>query len=154
MPEQIVLTGRNLWIVDKKPQTFENISYENGVLSIGKEQIQLSKDVYAALFCEELRNITLIVQQGEIHQMTMVLESKESFDRTFDFVKGLCPELEFSEQGRKINGYAASLVEKLREGVTVTIIDTKDNVKEIFCPDCGMQCDPNIPYCLECGASV
>ena len=86
MPEQIVLTGRNLWIVDKKPQTFENISYENGVLSIGKEQIQLSKDVYAALFCEELRNITLIVQQGEIHQMTMVLESKESFDNTDSFL--------------------------------------------------------------------
>ena len=154
MPEQLVLSGRNLWIVDKKPQTFENITCEDGVLWIGKEQIQLAKEVYAALFCEELRNITFIIQRDEIHHMTMVLETKESFDKVFNFIKAVCPTLEFSEQGRKINGYAASLVEKLREGITVTIIDTKDNVKEIFCPDCGMQCDPNIPYCLECGASI
>ena len=154
MSEHIILSGRNLWIVDKKPQTFENITYKDGNLLIGKEQIQLSKDIYAALFSKELRNITFIVQQDVIHQMTMVLETKESFDKTFDFIKSVCQTLEFSEQGRKINGYATSLVEKLREGVTVTIIDTKENVKEIFCPDCGMQCDPNIPYCLECGASV
>ena len=69
------------------------------------------------------------------------------------FVKEVFPMLEFSEQGKKINGYASSLVEKLEAGITVTIIETKD-VKEIFCPECGMQCDSNIPYCLECGASV
>ena len=153
MPNQLVLTGRNLWIVDKKPHTVSDISYQGGVLFIGKEQIQ-EKEIYAALFCAELRNITWIIQGESIHQMTLVLDNVEVYEQVMSFVRDVCPGLEFSEQGRKINGYAASLVEKLKEGVTVTIIDTKDNVKEIFCPECGMQCDPNIPYCLECGASV
>ena len=153
MPEQLVLTGRNLWIVDKKPQTITDIKYEDGMLQAGAERFAV-KEIYAALFCEELRNLTFIVQGKEIRQMTLVLETAELFEQVKNFIKNACPSLEFSEQGKKINGYASSLVEKLKEGVTVTIIDTKDNVKEIFCPECGMQCDPNIPYCLECGASI
>lgn len=153
MPKQLVLTGRNLWIVDKKPQTISGICFQNDVLCIGKEQIQVEKDIYAALYCTELRNITFIVQNNEVHQMTLVLESAELFDQVMSFFRTTCIAIEFSEQGKKINGYASSLVEKLEAGITVTIIETKD-VKEIFCPECGMQCDPNIPYCLECGASV
>ena len=154
MSKQLVLTGRNLWIVDKKPQTLADISYSEGILFVGKEQIHLEKEVYAALFCEELRNLTFIIQRQEIHQMTLVLETAQLFEEVVNFMKEMCPSLELSEQGKKINGYASSLVEKLKEGIVVTIIETKDNVKEVFCPECGMQCDPNIPYCLECGASV
>lgn len=146
------LQGRNLWIVDKKPQALSDICYSGDKLYIGKESFTL-KEVYAALFCTELRNITFITQNDKVHQMTLVLETAELFESVFQYLKNNCPELEFNEQGKKINGYAASLVEKLEEGITVTIIETKD-VKEIFCPECGMQCDPNIPYCLECGASV
>lgn len=153
MPKQLVLTGRNLWIVDKKPQTVSDICFQNEVLCIGKEQIQVKKNVYAALYCTELRNITFIVQNDKVHHMTLVLESAELFEKVMDFLRTNCKAIEFSEQGKKINGYASSLIEKLEEGITVTIIETKD-VKEIFCPECGMQCDPNIPYCLECGASV
>ena len=148
----MVLSGRNLWIVDKKAQTLSEINYSDKQFQMGTVQFKAS-EVYAALYCKELRNITLIVQNNEIHQMTLVLETAELFENVMGFVRTVCPELEFSEQGKKINGYATSLVEKLKEGVTVTIIETKD-VKEIFCPECGMQCDPNIPYCLECGASV
>lgn len=149
---EISLSGRNLWIVDKKPQALSIIGYIEDTFMIGKEQIK-GTEIYAALYCEELRNITWIVQNDKIHQMTLVLENAELFNTVFEFFKKNCPELEFSEQGKKINGYAASLVEKLKEGITVTIIETKD-VKEIYCPECGMQCDPNIPYCLECGAAV
>lgn len=148
----LVLSGRNLWIVDKKPQTILEIKYSNGMLQLGAEDFAV-KDVYAALYCAELRNITFIVQNENIHQMTLVLETAELFEKVMNFIKTSCSELEFSEQGKKINGYASALVEKLKEGITVTIIDTKDT-KEVFCPECGMQCDPNIPYCLECGASV
>lgn len=148
------LSGRNLWIVDKKPQALSDIEYTEGVLCIGQEQIQANREVYAALYCTELRNITFIVQNEKIHQMTMVLDTNENFEAVFQFIKNACPKLEFSEQGKRINGYASSLVEKLEEGITVTIIETKDNEKLIFCSECGMQCDPNIPYCLECGASV
>lgn len=148
----LVLSGRNLWIVDKKPQTITDIKYEDGVIQLGGVSFA-AKDIYAALYCTELRNITFIIQKNEIHQMTLVLENAELFESVMSFLKTACQELEFSEQGKKINGYASSLVEKLEAGITVTIIETKD-VKEIFCPECGMQCDPNIPYCLECGASV
>ncbi len=146
------VSGRNLWIVDKKPQALSDICYSDDKLQIGKESFSL-KEVYAALFCKELRNITFVIQNDKIHQMTLVLETAELFEKVFQYLKDNCPNLEFNEQGKKINGYASSLVEKLEEGITVTIIETKD-VKEIFCPECGMQCDPNIPYCLECGASV
>ena len=146
------ISGKNLWIVDKKPQALSDIWYSDDKFHIGKESFSL-KEVYAALFCEELRNITFIIQNEKIHQMTLVLETVELFEKVFQYIKDNCPSLEFSEQGKKINGYASSLVEKLEEGITVTIIETKD-VKEIFCPECGMQCDPNIPYCLECGAAV
>lgn len=148
----LLITGKNLWIVDKKPQDVSEINYAEGVLFIGKEQIRI-KEIYAALYCKEIRNITFIVQNAEIHRMTLVLETNELFEHVFAYIKENCEELSFSEQGKKINGYAASLVEKLEEGITVTIIETKE-AKEIFCPECGMQCDPNIPYCLECGASV
>jgi hypothetical protein len=149
----LVLSGRNLWIVDKKPQTITDIKYEDGVIQLGGVSFA-AKDIYAALYCTELRNITFIIQKNEIHQMTLVLDTKEMYERVMSLVKEAFPMLELSEQGKKINGYASSLVEKLKEGIQVTIIDTKDKVKEIYCPECGMQCDPNIPYCLECGASI
>lgn len=148
----MVLSGRNLWIVDKKPQVLSEINYTDGKFQMGTMSFNAS-EVYAALYCIELRNVTFIVQNDSIHQMTLVLETAELFENVMSFLRTVCPELEFNEQGKKINGYASSLVEKLKEGITVTIIETKD-VKEIFCPECGMQCDPNIPYCLECGASV
>ena len=149
---ELLLSGRNLWIVDKKPQALINIDCSGGELRIGAECFKVN-DVYAALFCKELRNITFVIQNDKVHQMSLVLETAELFEKVFQYLKDNCPNLEFSEQGKKINGYASSLVEKLEEGITVTIIETKD-VKEIFCPECGMQCDPNIPYCLECGAAV
>lgn len=149
----LVLSGRNLWIVDKKPQTITDITCDHGTLKIGGVSFA-AKDIYAALYCTELRNITFIIQNDEIQQMTLVLETIEMYEAAMRFMKDVFPMVEFSEQGKKINGYASSLVEKLKEGIQVTIIDTKDKVKEIYCPDCGMQCDPNIPYCLECGASI
>ena len=124
------LQGRNLWIVDKKPQALSDINYSGHKLYIGKESFAM-REVYAALFCTELRNITFITQNDKVHQMTLVLETAELFESVFQYLKNNCPELEFNEQGKKINGYAASLVEKLEEGITVTIIETKD-VKEIF----------------------
>ena len=148
----MVLSGRNLWIVDKKPQALTDMDCSDNVIQIGAVRFCVN-EVYAALYCTELRNMTFIVQNDKIHQMTLVLETAELFEQVMSFMKTACTSLEFSEQGKKINGYASSLVEKLEEGITVTIIETKD-VKEIFCPECGMQCDPNIPYCLECGASV
>jgi len=62
--------------------------------------------------------------------------------------------VEFSEQNKKINGYASALVEKMRDGIELTIVDSTDTVKVPICPECGMQCDPSIPYCMECGASI
>ena len=101
----LVLSGRNLWIVDKKPQTITDIKYEDGVIQLGGVSFE-AKDIYAALYCTELRNITFIIQKNEIHQMTLVLDTKELYEHVMSFVKEVFPMLEFSEQGKKINGYA------------------------------------------------
>ena len=50
MSEHIILSGRNLWIVDKKPQIITDIKYEDGMLQVGAEQFAI-KEIYAALFC-------------------------------------------------------------------------------------------------------
>ena len=45
----LVLSGRNLWIVGKKPQTITDIKYEDGVIQLGGVSFA-AKDIYAALY--------------------------------------------------------------------------------------------------------
>ena len=78
----------------------------------------------------------------------------EQFEKTLGLLKETYKNVEFSEQNKKINGYASALVEKMRDGIELTIVDSTDTVKVPICPECGMQCDPSIPYCMECGASI
>lgn len=149
------LSGKNLYIANKKAQQVQEIEIKGETLEIvSMEAIDLSKETYACLYYSQLKTIVFIVQRESAFMASLVLEDKNQFEDLLKQLKAACPTLELSEQNAKINGYAMSVVAKLNEGVAVKILETKEEEKVKCCPECGMQCDPNIPYCMECGASV
>lgn len=159
---RLFLRGKNLYIVNKKPQSVTDIEIIDEVLLFKDKQrclleageINLRKDLYACLYCRQLKNITFIINRDTAFSTSLLVAEEELFESVVQLIKEACPALELSEQNAKINGYAASLVEKLEEGIAVTIMDTKPENVVKCCPVCGMECDPNIPYCMECGAPV
>ncbi len=149
------LLGKNLYIANKKAQQLQEIEIKGTILeTVPMEEIDLSKEVYACLYYVQLNTIVFIVQKEIAYMASLVLADAEQFRDILKKIKEACPSLELSEQNAKINGYAMSVVAKLNEGVTVKILETKAEDAVKCCPACGMECDPNIPYCMECGASV
>ena len=159
---KVSLTGKNLYIANKKPQSVTSIERVDEVFMLKDEQgylltegeINLKQDIHACLYCKQLKNITFIINKDTAFSTSLLVAEDALFETILGIVKEANPALELSEQNVKINGYAASVVAKLQEGVTITIMDTKEETGIKCCPVCGMQCDPNIPYCMECGAAV
>lgn len=149
----IACEGRNLFIVDKKAQTFGEIEITEESISVKNETISVDK-IHACMYCETLRNITVIVSDKDIYKVSFVLENETVFQNVLSAVKNVCKNADISEQNKKINGYATALVEKMKDGIELHIVESTDTVKVPICPVCGMQCDPSIPYCMECGASI
>lgn len=157
----LTVTGNGIFIVNKKSQKLCGISAEGTTLFFqGEDGVSLEggvvcvNDIFACLYSLELRNVTFVIKGNEIEKITAILSDTSKFEQVIQLIKDTFPMLDMSEQNRKINGYATSLVEKLKEGVAVTIMGTKEKDEIKYCPECGMQCDPNIPYCMECGAVV
>lgn len=145
----------SLYIVNKMPKKFSEIEADEKAIFIKEAGAEILVDkIHVCLYCETLKNITLIVCADEIYKASFVMDTKEQFEKTLDLFKSTYKNVDFSEQNKKINGYATALVDKLRDGIELTIVDSTDKVKVPICPECGMQCDPSIPYCMECGASI
>ena len=156
------LQGKNLFIANKKASRVQEIEINGTIFSSKDEnetilqasEMDLDKDVYACLYYGQLNTIVFIVQKDTAYMASFVLEDKAQYEEILKLIKIASPSLEISEQNAKINGYALSVVAKLNEGVTVKILETKAEETIKCCPECGMQCDPNIPFCMECGTSV
>ena len=145
----------SLYIVNKIPKKFNEIIADEKAIVIREAQAEIPVDkIHVCLYCETLKNITIIVCANEIYKASLVMDTKEQFEATLKLLKDTYRNVEFSEQNKKINGYATALVDKLKAGIELTIVDSTDTVKVPICPECGMQCDPSIPYCMECGASI
>lgn len=145
----------SLYIVNKVPKEFNEIEVSKKEILIKEAEAVIPVDkIHVCLYCETLKNITLIVCDKEIYKASFVMDTPEQFANTLKLLKDTYKTVDFSEQNKKINGYATALVEKLRDGIELTIVDSTDTVKVPICPVCGMQCDPSIPYCMECGASI
>ena len=144
----------NLCIVDKKPNHFEELRLENDKIIVG-ENIEINKDeVYACLYFEGLKNITFIVNNSRPYCATLLLKETDKYQKILKSLQEKYKSVLFSQQDKKINGYAGAIVDKLREGIETGIVDAVVEVNIKCCPVCGMECDPNIPYCMECGAEV
>lgn len=154
---QLKFEGKNLYIIHNIPHSFCEMELKDQELLIKNEQVDARislEEVFAVLYCKSLKNITFIVKNTEAYRVTLLLEKRDDISRVLKLLKKAIINLKISEQNEKINGYAAALVEKLREGITTEVIDTKEQEAIRYCPECGMQCDSNIPYCMECGATV
>ena len=150
---EFICSGRNLCIIEKKAKAFRQILMTEN--SIGIEEKEIHKNmIHAILYAEDLRNITIIRKDESVYKIALIFESVKEFKAVLEAMKIYFPEMEFSTQNNKINSYTNALVDKLREGINLTIMDTREQAGVKVCPECGMQCDPNIPYCMECGASV
>ena len=145
----------SLYIVNKIPKKFDEIEVSEKAIIIKEADAQIPVDkIHACLYCETLKNITLIICDNEIYKVSLVMDTEEVFAKTLALLKNTYKAVDFSEQNKKINGYTTALVEKMKDGIELTIVESTDAVKVPICPDCGMQCDPSIPYCMECGASI
>ena len=150
---EMVLNGKNLYVVNKIPGKLEKLEVlSDEILLQGSEKI-LQKEVYSCLYSAELKNIIFIVKDHMPHTVALILND-ETFTGVLGFLQANCKNVSFSEQDKKINGYAAAIVDKLREGIETGIIDKPQQQQIKYCPMCGMECDPSIPYCMECGTEV
>jgi len=145
----------SLYIVNKIPKKFNEIEVNKEAIIIKEAEATIPVEkIHVCLYCETLKNITIIVCADEIYKASLVMETKDQFEATLKLLKNTYKTVDFSEQNKKINGYATALVDKMKAGIELTIVDSTDTVKVPICPECGMQCDPSIPYCMECGASI
>ena len=144
----------NLCIIDKRPQNFEELKLKDEKIIVG-DNIEITvADIYACLYFEGLKNITFIVKGDEPYCATLLLKEIGKYQKTLKSLQNTYKNVLFSQQDKKINGYAGAIVDKLREGIETGIVDAVVETNIPCCPVCGMECDPNIPYCMECGAEV
>lgn len=151
---KIVSRDKNLYIENKNPHRFEKLAIETGKILTDGREVVCGRDIYACLYCEKLKNITFIVRGEEVKVSSFIFDDEDGFQMFLTMIRKELPEILMSEQNRKITGYAFAVAEKLRIGIETTIIASKDEETVSCCPVCGMQCDPNIPYCMECGSEV
>ena len=145
----------SLYIVNKIPKKFNEIEVNEKEILIKEAEAAIPVEkIHVCLHSETLKNITIIVCADKTYKASLVMDTKEQFEKNLNLLKFTCKTVEFSEQNKKINGYATAIVDKLKAGIELTIVDSTDKVKVPICPECGMQCDPSIPYCMECGASI
>ena len=144
----------NLCIIDKKPQNFTELTFKDEKILIGEDVEIVVEEIYACLYFEGLKNITFIVNGDKPYCATLLLKEIIEYQKILKSLQGKYKNVLYSQQDKKINGYAGAIVDKLREGIETGIVDAAVEVNIKCCPVCGMECDPNIPYCMECGAEV
>jgi hypothetical protein len=128
------------------------IGNDGKVLDYGA--VRLGDKVYAALCCDEVRNISLVMDGEHSKDVVTLLWLKE------DDYAAACRQIgdaagqRLSKQNRKINRYAEAVAEKLALGVKLRITDAADSTNMVKCPECGILNPPGSEYCLDCGAAI
>ena len=149
-------------IINRKPQKFDRVRFagkaavfidsEGKPLNYGV--LRLDDTVYAALYCDEVRNVTLVIDaQGQRTVETILWHTEEGYrDGLAQLRKSV--SLHFSPQNIRINRYAEAIAAKLDEGVQLRVTDAVDESGMVKCPECGMLNPAGSEYCLDCGAEI
>lgn len=149
-------------IINRKAQKFSTAKTINGVLTFeSADGLQLSDgsiafddSVYAALYCDEVFNTTLVINKAGIQTVVTILwNTEEEYKASLDILR-VNLKTELSRQNLKINRYAESIAEKLSIGVELRVTDAVDESEMIKCPECGMMNDKDSMYCMDCGADL
>ena len=116
--------------------------------------LQLKESLYAAIYCDEVRNITFVTDRGGIHDVITILwYTDEGYRRGFNDLKAASGK-PFYRQNIKLNRYAESIAEKLDTGVRIRVTNAVDESEMTVCPECGTLNPKGTPFCLDCGAEL
>lgn len=152
----------NYLIINKKPQKFAEMKFagsnavfvdeEGKVLDFGV--LPLDSSVYAMMSCEEVKLLMMVTdRQDEVNVVGIFWKEASGYEAQ-------CPELGSKAGARiyrrdlKVNSYAWSIAEKLRNGIRISLTDAVDESAMAVCPECGMLNPAGTPYCLDCGCEL
>lgn len=118
-----------------------------GVLALGDS-------LYAAVYCDEVRNITFVTDRAGVHDVITILwHTDEGYRAGFEALQAASGKT-FYRQNKKLNRYAESIAEKLDIGVRLRVTDEVDESEMITCPECGILNPKGTQYCLDCGVEL
>jgi hypothetical protein len=152
----------NYLIINRHPQRFSEMRIagkaavftgsDGKVLDFGV--LALGSSVYAALYCDEVRNITFVTDKAGVQNVVTTLWlTEEDYDRALSSFKDVL-SMHFSPQNKKLNRYAEAVAEKLSLRVKLRITDAVNAKDMVECPECGMLNPAGSQYCLDCGAEI
>mgnify|MGYP002570477762 FL=1 len=146
-------------IIDKEAQVAETVLFAGQTLVVaGKDGKPLNKGaislsaVYVALFCDKVKNLTFLKEDGEVFML--IFSDEEDYRKVMAAARSHGKSVRFSSQNHKIAQYAGKISGKLADGVKISVVDAVDESKVKYCPECGMQVEPGQQYCFECGAEL
>ena len=150
------------YIINRKPQRFceMRIAGRTAVFLDGDGKVldygvlRLGQGVYAALYCEEVRNVTFVTGgTGNADVVTVLWRTDEEYSQGLEELRRAA-EIRFSPQNMKLNRYAEAVAEKLALGIKLRITDAVNDADMVKCPECGMLNPSGSMYCLDCGAEI
>ena len=152
----------NYLIINREPFAFDTMRIESDhAVFVDKDgkaldasPIALGASVYAALFCDDVCNVTLVdncdgVQTVETILWVSASEYSADKERIADALA-----VRMSKQNKKLNRYGEKIAKKLSTGIIIQVIDALEESAMVTCPDCGMQSPKGTPYCMDCGAEL
>ncbi len=152
----------NYYIVNRHAQRFSKIKLTPKAAIFLNEEgrpvdfgvLALADSIYAAVYCDEVRNVTFITDRSGIHDVVTVLwNTDEGYRAGFESLRMACGKT-FYRQNIKLNRYAESIAEKLDIDVRIRVTDAVDESKMTVCPECGTLNPKGTPFCLDCGAEL
>lgn len=161
--KKILCEGKNFLLIDRVPRRFRAVTAGGKGLILTDDDgkvpdngiLIMDEAVYACLYCDAVRNITMILDRpGQYRLTTLLFAEESSYREVLETMRKSWPGIRYSEQNLKINRYAERILEKLREGTRLEIRDAVREEDVVICPECGMQCEPGAAYCMECGAEL
>lgn len=153
----------NFLLINRKAQRFDQVMLGKRGLILRDEEgrvldhgiLVVDASLRACLYCDEVCNMTFLLSKPGMHDIvTLIFAQKEQYEIIRDGIGRSNPELRRSPQNKKLNRYAERLMEKLRDGQEIRIVDEVRKEDVVICPECGVQCAPGTPYCMECGAEL
>lgn len=156
------MLNSNYLIINKNAQEFKEIKMagktaifldaSGNVINHGT--IELNETVYAALYCDDVFNVTLVIDNGTKQDVVTILWATELGYTDCKHSLEECLDIRLSRQNIKLNRYAEDIAEKLSNGVKLLVVDAPIETDMVECPECGMMSPKGTPYCMDCGAEL
>ena len=145
----------NYLIINRVPQQFTSMRLDDKTLTLdGDNSLTLDESIYAALYCDEVCNVTLVIDKDDSQTVETLLWCDEAGylagKREIEAALGK----KMSRQNKKLNRYAEEIAKKLAIGIEIQVIDAIEESAMVECPDCGMMSPKGTPFCMDCGAEL